>query len=229
MSGIDFGYVYRTLGVIGRAVPYTLLIAAVSGVLGLLLGLAVAVIRGKGAGFLYRVFGVYVSFFRSTPCIIHIFLIYYGIPAVVKNIYPAWEDSQGRTFYAVLALVLYNGAHMSEFIRPAYLSVGKGQLEAADSIGMGAWKRFSRIVFPQMLPVAMPNVENAMIEMVKDTSILYMIGLTDIMGRAKKLIANDFGVKKLEVYIAAAVLYWVIIFAIARGFRLLSRKCIKEW
>ena len=85
------------------------------------------------------------------------------------------------------------------------------------------------MIFPQMLPVAMPNLENAMIELVKDTSVLYMIGLTDIMGKAKKLITNDYGVRKLEVYLAAAYLYWVITFVVSKAFRQLSRKCIREW
>ena len=135
---IQFAYIGKMLRIIGGAVPYTLFITAVSGILGLLLGLLLAVARGRGKGVLYHVLGVYVSFFRSTPCITHIFLAYYGVPLLMKLLIPGWEDTNGRTFYAILALSLFNGSHMSEFIRPAYLSVEKGQLDAADSIGMGA-------------------------------------------------------------------------------------------
>ena len=131
---IQFAYIGKMLRIIGGAVPYTLFITAVSGILGLLL----AVARGRGKGVLYHVLGVYVYLFRSTPCITHIFLAYYGVPLLMKLLIPGWEDTNGRTFYAILALSLFNGSHMSEFIRPAYLSVEKGQLDAADSIGMGA-------------------------------------------------------------------------------------------
>ena len=125
-------------------------------------------------------------------------------------------DDWSKTVYVLLALVLYNGAHMSEFLRPAYLAVDKGQHDAADSIGMNAWTKFTRIILPQMLPVAWPNIENAMIELVKDTSVLFVIGLTDIMGRAKMIIANDYGVKKLEVYLAAGIIYWCITFSLGK-------------
>ena len=75
-----------------------------------------------------------------------------------------------------------------------------------------------------MLPIAWPNLENAFVELVKDTSVLFVIGLTDIMGMAKKIISNDYGVKKLEVYLAAAVIYWCITFAVSKLCQLFEKK-----
>jgi L-cystine transport system permease protein len=225
--GIDLLYVFKTLGRIGTTVSYTVFIIAVSGFLGLCLAMGIAIIRINKWKVIYPLTNVYVSFFRSTPPLIHIFLVYYGIPMVFRMAgagFPEWS----RTLYVLIALVLFNGAHMSEFLRPAYLSVDKGQHDAADSVGMNSWTKFTRVILPQLLKNAMPNIENAMVELAKDTSVLFVIGLVDIMGMAKVIIHNDYGVKKLEVYIAAAVIYWVITFAISRAFRFAEKRKLRR-
>ncbi len=215
---IDIGYVLNIIRRISGAVPYTLLIIVLSGCLGLTLAMGVAYIRIKKWRVVYPLTNLYVSFFRSTPCIIHIFIVYYALPMLLRGV-GLNIDGWSKTVYVLLALILYNGAHMSEFLRPAYLAVEQGQHDAADSIGMGGWAKFTRIILPQMLPVAWPNIENAMIELVKDTSVLFVIGLTDIMGRAKMIIVNDYGVKKLEVYLAAGVIYWCVTFVMSKLFQ----------
>lgn len=213
--GIDFSYVLEIIQRISSAVPYTVMMILISGVLGIMLAAGIAAVRIKKWKVIYPLANIYVSFFRSTPCLIHIFLVYYGLPLILKE-FGIVVDGSSKTLYAALALILFNGAYMSEYLRPAYLAVEQGQLDAADSIGMTGFTKFRRIILPQMLPVAWPNLENAFVELVKDTSVLFVIGLTDIMGRAKNIIANDFGVKKLEVYIAAAVIYWCITFFVSK-------------
>ncbi len=215
---LDIGCIVQIIRRIGSAVPYTLLIIVLSGCLGLALAMGVAVIRTRKWRVIYPLTGLYVSFFRSTPCIIHIFIVYYALPMLLRGL-GLNIDGWSKTVYVLLALVLYNGAHMSEFLRPAYLAVEQGQHDAADSIGMTGWAKFTRIILPQMLPVAWPNIENAMVELVKDTSVLFVIGLADIMGRAKMIIVNDYGVKKLEVYLAAGAIYWCVTFAVSKLFR----------
>jgi len=220
---IDFGYCLKILLRIGPTIPYTLFIIAVSGVLGILLAMGVAAIRIKKWKIIYPLTNLYMSFFCSTPAIIHIFLIYYGLPLLLRQV-GINADGWSKTLYALLALILFNGAYMSEFLRPAYLSVDRGQHDAADSIGMSGFAKFRRIILPQLLPVAWPNIENATVELVKDTSVLFVIGLVDIMGKAKLIISNDYGVKKLEVYIVTAAVYWLITFLVSRGFQLAGRK-----
>ncbi len=220
---LDIGYVFKIIQRISGAVPYTLLIIVLSGCLGLVLAMGVASIRVKKWRIVYPLTSLYVSFFRSTPCIIHIFIVYYAMPMLLRG-FGLNIDDWSKTVYVLLALVLYNGAHMSEFLRPAYLAVDKGQHDAADSIGMTGWAKFTRIILPQMLPVAWPNIENAMVELVKDTSVLFVIGLTDIMGRAKTIIVNDYGVKKLEVYLAAGVIYWCVTFALSKLFQVAEKR-----
>lgn len=220
---IDFGYCLKIIARIGPTIPYTIFIIVVSGALGILLAMGVAAIRIKKWKVIYPLTNLYMSFFRSTPAIIHIFLIYYGLPMLLKQV-GVDADGWSKTLYVLLALILFNGAYMSEFLRPAYLSVGRGQHDAADSIGMSGFAKFHRIILPQLLPVAWPNLENAVIELVKDTSVLFVIGLVDIMGRAKLIISNDYGMKKLEIYIATAVIYWLITFLVSKGFQFAGRK-----
>jgi L-cystine transport system permease protein len=217
LLGIDFRYVAGILGRMIAVVPYTLFIVLLSGAIGLIFAMGVAIVRIKKWRIICPITNVYVSFFRSTPALIHIFLVYYGLPLVLRN-FGIDANEWSRTVSATLALVLFNGAYMSEFLRPAYLSVDKGQLDAADSIGMTGGMKFRRVILPQMVPVAWPNISNAIIELVKDTSVLFVIGLFDIMGMAKMFIQNDYGVKKLEVYIAAGIIYWCIIFLFSRIF-----------
>lgn len=217
-SGIDFGYVLIMIERVGSAVPLTLFIIIVSGILGLALAMGVAAIRIKKWKVIYPLTSLYVSFFRSTPCIIHVFIVYYALPMFLRGL-GASIDHWSRIVYVLLALILFNGAHMSEFLRPAYLAVEKGQHDAANSIGMSGRAKFTRIILPQLLPIAWPNIENAMIELVKDTSVLFVIGLADIMGRAKMIISNDYGVKKLEVYLATAAIYWCITFLVSKLFQ----------
>ena len=168
---IDLGYCLKIIARIAPTIPYTVFIVAISGALGILLAMGVAAIRIKKWKVVYPLTNVYMSFFRSTPALIHIFLIYYGLPLLLKLI-GVNADGWSRTLYALIALILFNGAYMSEFLRPAYLSVDRGQHDAADSICMSGFMKFRRIILPQMLPVAWPNIENATIELVKDTSVL---------------------------------------------------------
>jgi len=220
---LDLAYCWKILGRIAPKVPYTLLIVVISGALGLLLAMGVAAIRIKKWKVLYPLTNLYMSFFRSTPAIIHIFLIYYGLPMLFKmagiNI-----DGWDKTLYCLIALILFNGAYMSEFLRPAYLSVDKGQHDAAESIGMTGFLKFRRVILPQLIPIALPNIENSMVELVKDTSILFVIGLVDIMGKAKMIISNDYGVRKLEVYIVTAALYWLLTYLVSKGFQIAGKR-----
>lgn len=210
LLGIDFIYVFEVLIKLMKVVPYTMLIMLVSGIFGLILAILILAIRLNKIKGLNLAVGVYLSFFRSTPVLIHLFLVYYGMPVLLDKV-GIDISSWNKSVFAVLSLTLFNGAYISEILRPAYLAVDKEQHDAADSIGMTSFKKIQRIIIPQMIPIVLPGLGNALIDLIKDTSVLFVIGLVDIMGRAKLLIANDYGVQKLEVYIAAGTIYWIII------------------
>lgn len=221
--GIDFIYVFKLIPKFIQVLPYTLFIIFLSGTLGLLLAALITAARIKRIRIVWKLLEVYISFFRSTPAIIHLFLVYYGLPIFLKG-FGIDINWWAKSTYCVLALVLFNGAYLSEILRPAYLAVEKGQHEAAESIGLTGFKKFIRIILPQAIPIALPNLGNALIDLIKDTSILFIIGLVDIMGKAKLLIANDYGVKKLEVYLAVGLVYWVLTFVSDISIKTLEKK-----
>jgi len=222
-AGIDFTYVENIFPKLIKMVPFTLLIVLVSGALGILLGIIVTVIRIKKTKILFQIISVYVSFTRSTPGLIQLFVVYYGLPALLST-FGVNINQWSRTVFAILTLILHNGAYTSEILRPAYLAVDKGQHDAADSIGLTSTQKLVRIIAPQMVPIALPSLANLLIDLIKDTSLLFTIGVIDLMGRAKMIIGNDYGVGQLEVYITVAAIYWSVSAVAEKGLFELEKK-----
>lgn len=206
---MDFGFILETIPTLIKTLPLTLYIFVVSAFLGFLLAILVTAIRILKVPVLHQFVALYASFMRSTPGIIHIFLVYYGLPVLLSNFGININDMD-RMVFSVIALVLYNGAFVSEILRPSYLAVSRQQHEAGTSVGMTRWQTHRRIIFPQVLPIALPSLSNALIDLLKDTSLLFLIGLVDIMGQANIIIANSYGVYQLEVYIAIAIIFWLL-------------------
>lgn len=222
-SGTGFEYVANILPKLIKMIPLTLFVVLVAGIFSFFLGVIVTAIRIKKVKVLFQIISVYVSFMRSTPSLIQLFVVYYGLPIIFKL---AGVDIQqwSRTGFAILTLVLHNGAYLSEVMRPAYLAVDKGQHDAADSIGLTGTQKFFRIICPQVVPIALPSLGNLLIDLIKDTSILFTIGVVDLMGKAKLIISNDYGVGQLKVYVTIAVIYWIISIIAEKGIKALENK-----
>lgn len=223
---MDFGFILEIFPTLVRALPITIFIIIISGILGFLLAVIVTALRLKRIPVLHQILEAYVSFMRSTPGIIHIFLIYYGLPVLLQAININVTDIS-RVVFSVVALVLYNGAFVSEILRPSYLAVANEQFDASKSIGMTKWQAHKRIIFPQVLPIALPSLSNALIDLLKDTSLLFLIGLVDIMGQAEIIIANTYGVYQLEVYFAVAVIYWILSVLLTSSLGVVEKKTNK--
>ena len=147
LLGIDFIYVFEVLIKLMKVVPYTMLIMLFSGIFGLILAILILAIRLNKIKGLNLAVGVYLSFFRSTPVLIHLFLVYYGMPILLDKI-GIDISSWNKSIFAVLSLTLFNGAYISEILRPAYLAVDKEQHDAADSIGMTNIKKIAKDYHP---------------------------------------------------------------------------------
>lgn len=223
---MDFGFILEIFPTLVRALPITIFIIIISGILGFLLAVIVTALRLKRIPVLHQILEAYVSFMRSTPGIIHIFLIYYGLPVLLQAI-NINVTNISRVVFSVVALVLYNGAFVSEILRPSYLAVANEQFDASKSIGMTKWQAHKRIIFPQVLPIALPSLSNALIDLLKDTSLLFLIGLVDIMGQAEIIIANTYGVYQLEVYFAVAVIYWILSVLLTSSLGVVEKKTNK--
>jgi cystine transport system permease protein len=177
---------------------YTLLFAIASMVGGLALGFPTAVMRMSSWAVVRWPAALYVSVMRGTPLLVQIFVIYYGLPSVGIEFTPVTAG--------VLALSLNAGAYLSESLRGAIDSISVGQWRASFSLGLGYWQTLSHIVLPQALRIAVPSMSNTLISLIKDTSLVSVITMTELMLSTKEVIATTF--RPLPLYIAAAAIYW---------------------
>jgi His/Glu/Gln/Arg/opine family amino acid ABC transporter permease subunit len=210
---LDLDYMIQSIPRIAVGIPVSLSIAGVAFIMGILLGFATALIKIYKIPVLRRLAQVYVSFMRGTPLLVQIFLSYYGIPLILRYL----EGTYGWRFdisnipaiyFMYVSFSLNVGAYLSESIRAAILSVGRGQTEAAQALGMTTPQVLRRIVIPQAAVVALPNLGNTFIALLKDTSLAFAASVPEIIGQAKITAARTSNF--FEAYIVAAVMYWVI-------------------
>lgn len=196
-----------------EAVPFTLYFIVMSSLVSLLAGIIVALIRIPRLPVLYQLTEVWMSFVRSMPFVLLLFLSYFLLPLPLQTL-GLDTNAIPKEVYVYVAMIIHYGPIIAEVIRPAYEAVPRGQTEAAIAFGLSAWHRVTRILLPQALPIMLPGMVNQLIEIIKDTSLMYMIGLMDLMGRANLLIHLRMGEGKLECYIAVAIIYWILISAL---------------
>ncbi|MFC0561549.1 amino acid ABC transporter permease [Halalkalibacter alkalisediminis] len=218
---LDIGFLIESFPVIISKLPITVGIAVGSMILGLLIGLATALIKIYQVPVLKTISSCYVSFIRGTPLLVQIYLVFYGIPKIIYFLQGEYGWLQGLNvniiapeFYALLSFSINLGAYLSETIRSAIQSVDRGQFEAAKAIGMSPTQMMLKIILPQALVVAIPNLGNMFISTIKDTSLVFIIGVIDIMGQAK--ILGSRGLAFFEVYIAVSIIYWILCIIVER-------------
>jgi polar amino acid transport system permease protein len=197
-----------------RGLPYTVLIAALAIILAMILALFGALGRLSRNPISYGLSGFYTSFFRGTPLIVQMFLIYLALPQMAHS-GPLWLQHR-LTLTAlqagILALGLNYGAYMTEIFRAGIQSVGHGQSEAAEALGMTYGQKMRRIVLPQATRVVIPPTGNEFIAMMKDSALVSFLGATvsqlEVFRRAQLAGRRDF--RNLEALILAAGIYWAL-------------------
>jgi len=183
-----------------KGTGYTLLFAVASMVLGLPLGGLITLVRVLEVPLLKHVAQLYVSAFRGTPLLVQVFIIYYGLPSIGIEFSPLVAG--------ILALTLNVAAYMSESLRGAVLGVSQGQWMAGKSLGLTHIQTLRHVVGPQALRFAVPSLSNSLISLIKDTSLVSVIAVTELMLATKELISTTF--QPFPLYIAAACVYWVL-------------------
>jgi len=210
-----------------KVVPVTLLIAVVSMLLGLVLGLLIALCRIYRVPVLNKVAALYVSFIRGTPMLVQLYVFLYGVPALCEflNKKFGWNlssDSISPLVFALTAYTINTAAYQSEVVRGALNAISMSQMEAAYSVGMTTTQSIIRIILPQALVVALPNLANIFIGLIKATSLAFAVKVIDIMAVAK--IVSSEGYRFMEMYLGAALIYWVICFALERIFAFMEKR-----
>ena len=209
-----------------KIIPYFGVTLAV--VLGtIILGLALAVllfIQGKSERpFLRALSSSYINIIRCTPSSVLLFIVYYGIPKIALGLFGLNLNFSSKLAYVVISLSLIYSATLSEIIRSAYLALGRTQYEAALSIGLTPFQAVRRVMLPQGLVVALPNLGNSLISLFKEGSLAFTIGLIDMMGQGNLIISRNYGAYSLETYIALAIIYWALTLIIEQIFLKLEK------
>ncbi|MFY0758067.1 amino acid ABC transporter permease [Metabacillus dongyingensis] len=226
---IDTLFILTAFLEIIKALPLTLTVTIVPLLAGLGIGLIIAVIRMYKIKFIHRIAEFYVSFFRGTPILLHIMVIYLGIPMV----YDTMADQYGWAFksnsipiavFVIIAFSLNAGAYMSEIIRSGILAVNKGQIEAAYSIGMSSVQTIRRIIIPQAFAAALPNLTNIFVGFLHASSIAFIVSLKELNGAANIVASSNL--KFLEAYIASALIYWGLTIIVEQAAAWIERRVL---
>ncbi|AOI60532.1 amino acid ABC transporter permease [Burkholderia diffusa] len=198
MEALDL--VIQTLPVMVKGALLTLKFAVASMALGLVVGLVVAIMRIGSNRFASGFAQGYVSLMRGTPLLVQMFVVYYGLPDLGITLDP--------TTAGIFTLTLNAGAYLSESMRGAILGIGRGQWAAAHSLGLTHVQTLRYIVCPQALRLAVPSLGNTLISLIKDTSLVSVITVTELLRSTQEVIAATF--QPLPLYLAAAAIYWVL-------------------
>jgi cystine transport system permease protein len=185
----------------------TIPLALASFAIGLVLALAVALMRLSSNPVVSNIARFYISVIRGTPLLVQLFVIFYGLPSIGVVIDP-WPA-------AIIAFSLNVGGYAAEVIRAAILSVPRGQWEAAYTIRMSPVQTLTRVILPQAARVSVPPLSNTFISLVKDTSLASLILVTELFRNAQEIAA--FSREFMVIYIEAAVIYWVICLVLSTG------------
>ncbi len=197
-----------------QGVGVTLELALLTVLMGSLLGLVVAVFRRTRIWPLRILMNVYVAFIRGTPLLVQVLIVVYGLPQIGLRL--------PRMTLCVIALVINSGAYMAELIRAGLQSVDIGQSEAADSLGMSGTQRMLYVILPQAIKVTLPAVGNEFIAIIKESSVLYAVGVYELTYQAYKLASVNY--RYLETLLDAALIYFVLTYATTKLLGLLERR-----
>jgi cystine transport system permease protein len=185
----------------------TLVLSLVSMVIGLALGLAAALMKLSRHAAVNRIGAAYVSAVRGTPLLVQLFLWYYALPQAGVTLAPL---SAG-----ILGLSVNVGAYLAESFRAAIQSVDRGQFEASYSLGMTYAATMRRIILPQSIRTALPTIGNTFIGLVKDSSLVSVITVRELLANGQLTIARTF--QALPILLEVAAIYWLLCQAFSTG------------
>ena len=196
-----FDYIIKILPAMLEGTLLSLKIFAVTLVFSLILGWFVSLLRVSRNRVVSKIVEIYCWFFRGTPLMLQLIFVYYGLPYVSKSL--VWEPFT----CAVVAFILNYVAYFAEIFRGGIESIDAGQLEAADVLGLTRRQTMRRIIMPQAVKRVLPSIGNEVITLIKDTALVYVIGMHELMRVAQIAVTRDF---RIDVFIPAALIYLLL-------------------
>lgn len=222
MEFINWSFLVDTFFVALSGVPVALLVTVVALLVAVPLGFLLALARVYEIPVINFFAKIYISFVRGTPVIIQIFVLYATIPLLLNGLFEKYQIDYpiydiNPLWYAFIIFSFNTAAVLIEVFRSALQTVSKGQLEAAHSVGLTTAQAYRRIIIPQMLVSAMPNLCTATINLIKATSLGYAISLQEITLKAK--VEANFGYNYLEAYIDIFIVYLIVCIIVEKLFK----------
>jgi L-cystine transport system permease protein len=194
----------------------------VSLIFGSILGLALATAKLGKIKILKQLAIGYTTIMRCTPSIVLLFMIFYGLPMLLRSTFLINIDGWNTVVFVEITFSLFLGASLSEVMSSAYQAIDKGQYEAAVSVGLSGFQAFLTILLPQAFAVAIPNMGNTILFLLKEGALGYIIGLIDVMGKAYLINGSEMGAHVLQVYFALSCIYWPLSIGIEKLFQFLE-------
>lgn len=201
----------------------TLELVGIAVIAGLILAIPLGIARSSRHWWLRAVPYAYIFFFRGTPLLVQLFLVYYGLAqfeAVREG--PLWPFLRDAYWCAIVTLTLHTAAYIAEILRGAIQAIPPGEIEAARALGMSRWQALVYIILPRAARIGLPAYSNEVILMLKASALASTITLLELTGMSRTIIARTY--QPVEIFFAAGVFYLVAAYVLVQGFRLLERR-----
>lgn len=212
---LDFSAITGSMDYILAGVKLTLQVVSLAGILGFIIGTLLALCKIGRVKLLRILADIYTSIFRGTPLVLQLMLIFFGLPqAIGITLEPVTA--------AILAFGLNSGAYISEVIRAGIMAVDKGQREAAMALGVPYRQMMKDIILPQALKNILPALMNEYITLTKESAIVTVIGVMDVMRRSFMTASNTYAY--LEAFIFAGLIYYVLVMILTLIGKLIERR-----
>lgn len=212
---MNWDAVFKMLPLLGEGALLTLQLLVISGIVGLVIAVPMAMARVAKSPWLNVPPRVYIFFFRGTPLLVQLFLIYYGLgqfEAVRESF--AWPVLRDAYWCAIITFSLHTGAYITEILRGAMQAVPVGEVEAGRAVGLRTGQIYRRIILPRAARIAIPAYGNEVILMLKASALASTITLLDLTGMARTVYAKNY--LPIETFLTAGAFYLVITYALTQ-------------
>ncbi|MFJ2540479.1 MULTISPECIES: ABC transporter permease [unclassified Pseudomonas] len=219
---MNWEVIIKWLPKLAQGATLTLELVAIAVIAGLLLAIPLGIARSSKRWYVRALPYAYIFFFRGTPLLVQLFLVYYGLAQfdAVRNS-PMWPYLRDPFWCATATMTLHTAAYIAEILRGAIQAIPPGEIEAARALGMSKPKAMFYIILPRAARIGLPAYSNEVILMLKASALASTVTLLELTGMARTIIARTY--LPVEIFFAAGVFYLLMSYVLVRGFKLLER------
>ncbi|MCI6731072.1 MAG: amino acid ABC transporter permease [Lachnospiraceae bacterium] len=217
----DFNFFFSVIPKLVVKIPYTMWLGTLAFLIAFVIAVLLEIMYESHNRVLRWIAGIYISYFRSTPYIMQLFIFYFGLPQMFDFMKVVTAQTA-----LIVTIATNSSAFIAESIRGGLIAVDKGQREAALSIGLSRFDLYKEIVLPQAFVAAFPSLCNSYISMIKTTALGFAIGVIEMMSMAKLLSAS--ALRFMEGYLAVGMIYWVLLVIIDKILKQMEKRICRH-